>query len=89
MQDAKLRKDKAENWPELIRAIWQSEAKFPVLGKTGERLLSLHATSSGSERDWPKWGWVYRDNWSRLAVEKVRFPRHIISMCCLLATFMK
>ena len=50
------------------------EKKYPLLCAIALRLLSMHATSCGSERNWSVWRFTCRDNRRRLALQKV---------CCL------
>ncbi len=61
---------------ETRRAVWTSsmEKKYPLLCAIALRLLSMHATSCGSERNWSVWRFTCRDNRRRLALQKV---------CCL------
>lgn len=59
----------------LRRSVWSAgssmERAFPLLAMIAIRLLSLHATSCGTERNWSNWRWVCRDKRRRLAFEKV------------------
>lgn len=61
---------------ETRRAVWTSsmEKKYPLLCAIALRLLSMHATSCGSERNWSVWRFTCRDTRRRLALQKV---------CCL------
>jgi hypothetical protein len=61
---------------ETRRGVWTSsmEKKYPLLSAIALRLLSMHATSCGSERNWSVWRFTCRDNRRRLALQKV---------CCL------
>ena len=45
--------------------------KYPLLTNVALRLLSLHATSCSSERNWSLWRFVCRDNRRRLGLERV------------------
>lgn len=46
------------------RAIWSCKSSmgkvYPTLSPVARRLLSLHATSAASERNWSHWGRLYR-----------------------------
>ena len=45
-------------------AVWGTilSDKLPVLAKAAQRLLAMHATSCGPERNWSEWRSVYRPN---------------------------
>jgi len=57
---------------DLRRAVWRScmEKKYPILSALALRLLSMHATSCMSERNWSVWRFTCRDNRRRLALQK-------------------
>jgi hypothetical protein len=44
------------------RKLWEVDlaGKLPILSKAARRLMSLHATSCGPERNWSEWRFVYR-----------------------------
>jgi len=46
--------------------------KYPLMAKLAARLLSMHATSCSSESLWSLMRWTYRDNRSRLGIEKAK-----------------
>lgn len=56
---------------ERRKQVWQQlQKQFPLLVKVAKRVLSLHATSCALERNWSRWRWVYRENRSRLLLER-------------------
>lgn len=57
------------------RLVWTSSMRqaYPLLTDIAARLLSLHATSCASERNWSLWRFVSRDNRTRLQLSRVRF----------------
>ena len=63
----------------IRRSVWSSSMtkKFPILSKIADRLLSMHATSCGSERNWSVWRFTCRDNRRRLALDKVHTSSHV------------
>ena len=54
------------------------EKKYPILSALALRLLSMHATSCMSERNWSVWRFTCRDNRRRLALQKVQHICFII-----------
>lgn len=71
-------KETREGGPQFIlptvfrRRLWTHtlKARWPLLSNVAERLLSMHGTSCGPERNWSEWRWVYRPNRCRLHVER-------------------
>lgn len=57
-----------------VRFAWKYKLKrrYPLLTELVEKVLSLHATSCGSERLWSKMRWIYKENRSRLGVERAK-----------------
>lgn len=59
-------------------------AEFPELSRAAIRLLSMHATSCASERNWSLWGSVYTKARNRLSIsraEKLIFIRGNSDVC--------
>jgi hypothetical protein len=55
------------------RGLWTrnlAKAGFPLLALCADRLLSMHATSAASERNWSVWGQIYTKYKTRLGLEK-------------------
>ena len=46
------------------RKLWEVDlvSKLPALARVARRLMSMHATSCGPERNWSEWRAVYRPN---------------------------
>ena len=63
---------------EIRRSMWSGSmtTKFPILSKIADTLLSMHATSCGSERKWSVWRSTCHDNRRRLALDKVHASSH-------------
>ena len=49
---------------------WNLDKAFPLLSRAAERLLSMHATTCATERNWSTFGRVYVKGRSRLAIGK-------------------
>ncbi|KAG1678407.1 hypothetical protein FOA52_015174 [Chlamydomonas sp. UWO 241] len=55
------------------RGLWTrnlARAGFPLLGLCADRLLSMHATSAASQRNWSAWGQIYTKYKTRLGLIK-------------------
>lgn len=55
------------------RGLWTrnlAKAGFPLLALCADRLLSMHATSTASERNWSVWGQIYTKYKTRLGLVK-------------------
>jgi hypothetical protein len=76
---------------EKRRLVWTSQLakKYPLLAKVADRVLSLHATSCAPERNWSKWRWVYRENRSRLLLERAEKMIFVSSHAALKARKLK
>jgi hAT family C-terminal dimerisation region len=61
---------------ELLRNLTRSnvaaDAGFPLLAKAAAKLLSCHATSCATERNWSLWGNVYVKARCRLALDRAK-----------------
>ena len=46
---------------DLRRGWWKmfAAATYPIMAKAAERLLSAHATTAATERNWSAWGHMY------------------------------
>ena len=59
-------------WSEKIA--WETVLKqrYPLLATLVDRMMSMHAISCSSERLWSSMRWIYRENRTRLAVERAK-----------------
>jgi hAT family C-terminal dimerisation region len=69
----------------LRRGWWKMYAsvKYPIMAKASERLLSAHATTAATERNWSAWGHMYSPERNRL---QVKTAEKIIYIKCNLDT---
>ena len=54
----------------MRRKWWSSSQEFPLLSQAANRLLSMHATTCATERNWSTWGRLYTKSRNRLNLSK-------------------
>ena len=54
----------------MRRKWWSSSQEFPLLSQAADRLLSMHATTCATERNWATGGRLYSKSRNRLNLSK-------------------
>ena len=65
----KLDSGKVQLKPMSARRMWWDRQHFPLLSKVAARVLSMHATTAASERNWSLWGRNYAKGRASLRME--------------------